>query len=318
MNGAMFTRRAALAGLTAAAATPVLAKAPMTGVRRPQAYTAKLGAFEVSTIFDGAVQFPGPHPIFGQDKTKEEVDALLVENFLPTDTIEIGFTPVIVNTGNEVVLFDTGNGALRRGKGAGLMRERLGVIGITPEQVDVIVLTHFHPDHIGGLMEDGQPAYPNARYVTMAAEYDFWSPEDKLTGGTERVAKLTQSNVVPMAEKMTFLTPDQDVVSGITAIDASGHTPGHAAIHIESEGKRLLLGADFCNHYVVSMQRPDWHVRFDMDKAKAGETRKRLFDMIAADRIPFAGYHMPFPSIGYAEKLGEGYRFVPASYQLNL
>ncbi len=117
---------------------------------------------------------------------------------------------------------------------------------------------------------------------------------------------------------MTFLNDQGEVVSGIRAMAAPGHTPGHMAFHIESEGKRLLLGADFCNHYVLSLQRPDWEVRFDADKAKAAETRKKMLDMIAADRIPFTSYHMPFPSVGYVEKAGEGYRYVPATYQMML
>ena len=108
------------------------------------------------------------------------------------------------------------------------------------------------------------------------------------------------------------------VVSGIEAIDSRGHTPGHTCYHIESEGARLMVTGDVCNHYVVSMQRPDWHVRFDMDKEGAVAARKKILGMIAADRIPFVGYHMPYPAVGYAEVLGDGFRYVPASYQLNL
>ncbi len=99
---------------------------------------------------------------------------------------------------------------------------------------------------------------------------------------------------------------------------AHGHTPGHTAFHIESDGKRLLLGGDFCNHYVVSLQRPDWHVRFDMDKEGAVATRKKILGMLAADKIPFTAYHMPFPAVGYVENKDGGFRYVPASYQLNL
>lgn len=316
------TRRAALQGaglLATTAALPAWAASPLLGVDRPSHYRFKVGAFEVTTILDGAVQIPGPHPIFGQNTTAEEVAALTAANFLPAEQLEIPFTVTLVNTGKELILFDTGNGGTTgRRPNAGNLLALLAEAGYSAEQVDHVVMTHFHPDHIGGLMEDGKPAFPNAAYVMPAAEYDFWSPVEKAEAeATARVGKLVQSNVVPMAAKTTFIKPGDTVVSGIEAVDTSGHTPGHTAYHIESEGGRLMLLGDVCNHYVVSLQRPDWHVRFDMDKEKAVATRKSALGMIAADKIPFVGYHMPAPAVGFLEPLGEGFRYVPASYQLN-
>ena len=127
-----------------------------------------------------------------------------------------------------------------------------------------------------------------------------------------------RANVVPLAEKITFLKDEGEVVPGIRGLAAFGHTPGHMAFHIESEGRRLLLWADTANHYVLSVQRPDWHVRFDMDKEMAVATRRRVLDLAATDRVPVTGYHMPFPAVGFIGKVGEEYRWVPASYQLNL
>ena len=123
---------------------------------------------------------------------------------------------------------------------------------------------------------------------------------------------------MPLADKFSFIKPDGEVVPGIHAVDAHGHTPGHMAYHIESDGRRLLLWADAINHYVASLQRPDWHVRFDMDKEGAAAARKRILDMVSAEKIPATGYHMPFPAIGYIETSGDSYRWVPASYQLRL
>jgi glyoxylase-like metal-dependent hydrolase (beta-lactamase superfamily II) len=211
----------------------------------------------------------------------------------------IGFAPVVVNTGAQLVLFDTGNGVARR-PDAGRLASLLATAGFQPEQIDVVVLSHFHPDHIGGLIEEGEPLLPNARYVTAAAEYDFWSPEDRLSGPTERVATLVQANVVPLAEKTTFIKEGAEVAPGIEALAAFGHTPGHMAFHIESAGARLVVTADTANHFV------------------AIASRKRIFDLIATERIPFSGYHMPFPAVGYVERTDQGYRYVPAAYQLAL
>ena len=320
------SRRTALLGALGAGAAlaasgiptrPVQAAAPMLGPSKPSVYRFKLGEFEVSTILDGAIQLDGPHPIFGADKKPEDVQKLAAENFLPSSRMAISFAPVVVNTGKELILLDTGNGAARR-PNAGSLVSALAAGGYTPEQIDVVVLTHFHPDHIGGVMEDGKPVFANARYVTGVEEYNFWSPADKATGKTERVGKLVQSNMVPLADKTTFLEDNQAVVSGITAIDAGGHTPGHLAYHLESDGKRLMITADIANHYVMSLQRPDWEVSFDMNKKKAAESRKEIFGMIAADKIPFTGYHMPFPNVGYVEPMGSGFRYVAAGYQMDL
>lgn len=286
---------------------------------RPIANRFMVGNCEVTTLFDGAVQLPGPHPIFGQNAEAADVKALAEANFLPSDQMEIGFTPTIVKAGGNTILFDTGNGeATGRRPNAGNLVANMKLIGIKPEDITHVVITHMHPDHIGGLMEGGKPTFPNASYITNAAEYDFWSPEERLTGGTERVAKLVASNVKPLAEKFKFVKSGDTIVSGITALEASGHTPGHMGIHIEDGGERVVLIGDAANHYVVSLQRPDWHVRFDMDKEKAVNARKSLLGMIATDKIPFIGYHMPFPAVGYLEAKGEGFRYEAASYQLFL
>ncbi len=303
---------AAAAGMSGTA--PVFAAAEKQGALPAPIARYTVGDFEVTTLLDGAVSVGDPQKTFGMNVGADEFAAKSAENFLPADKFKAYFTPTLVNTGSELILFDTGVGEGGR-PARGNMRAALQSAGYSPEQVDVVVLTHMHPDHIGGLMEGGAAAFANARYVTGAKEYDFWS---KMDPGANGVTKLLAKNVTPLADKTTFLDDGGSVASGITAVAATGHTPGHMTYMLESGGQQLLLAADTANHFVWSLAFPDWEVRFDMDKEKAATTRREVFGMLAGDRIPFVGYHMPFPAVGYVETAGNGFRYVPASYQLSL
>jgi glyoxylase-like metal-dependent hydrolase (beta-lactamase superfamily II) len=298
--------------LRAAWAAPATSEVGNPGFRR-----FKLGDFEVTTILDGRRPGDGPHPIFGQNQSAEDVAALMEANLLPTDKFVNQFSPTLINTGSELVLFDTGLGAGARENGLGQLAARMKESGYEPGDVTVVVITHMHGDHIGGLMENGSPAFPNARYVMGQTEFDFWTAPERMTGATEGSAKAVEANVKPLAEKTSFVDDGSEVVPGIRAVAAFGHTPGHLIFSVESGGKPLMLTADTANHFVASLQQPDWHVSFDADKEAAAATRRRVFDMIATDRMPFIGYHMPFPAVGYVEKIDTGFRFVPETYQLD-
>ena len=290
--------------------------AAMLGVLRPQIYRFKLGRFEVTQILDGFRVGPGPHPTFGQDQSAGNVHSLLQANGLPTANFEHHFVPTLVNTGKELVLFDTGNG-MGRMPSAGHLRDLIATAGYTPQQVDVVVITHAHPDHIGGLMHDGKPAYPNARVVFGKVEFDFWK-RGEVRDARKQTLQQFQEIALPFGEKATFIKPEDDVVSGIHAVSAYGHSPGMLAFHVESDNQPLLIWGDVANHYVISIQRPDWATGFDDVKDMAIMSRKRILDMVATDKIAVAGFHMPFPSIGFVERSGPSYRWVPASYQFNL
>ena len=299
--------------------------ASMQGEMQPSIFRFKLGDFEVATIMDSKVIRTGLTPSFGGEAAAAEVKALAAVNRIDADRYEHPFTPTLVNTGKELVLFDSGNGTLsaeyEQLKGRlppGNLVARLAQAGYKPEDVDVIIITHGHPDHIGGLTKGGQPVFPRARYVFGAVDFDFWKKGENVREARKFNRELYVKICLPVADRATFIKPGDEVVSGIRAVEAYGHSPGLLAFHIESEGKRLLNWADTCNHYVVAIQRPDLHLDVDDEKDKAVATRKRILDMVASERLMVAGFHMPFPGLGWIEKTGGGYRWVPHSYQLNL
>ncbi|WP_425084260.1 MBL fold metallo-hydrolase [Ruegeria profundi] len=303
------TRRAALGAAAAlpfaSAATPLLAAGAETKANSTIARSFQLGDFTVTTLLDGSLPRDGAQEIFGGGASDEEFAKVSAENFISPDVAQFFFTPTLVNTGSELILFDTG-------LGQGGIQAALADAGVTPDQIDVVVLTHMHPDHIGGMTADDAPTFANARYVTAAPEYDFWSAQE----AGNRVGDLVAAKVTPLAEKMTFIEDGGDVASGVTAMATFGHTPGHMVYHLESNGQRLILTADLANHYVWSFAHPEWEVRFDMDKAAATESRRKILGLLAADKVPMIGYHMPFPGAGYVETRGDGFRFVPVSYQM--
>ena len=290
----------------------------MDATTQPEFTQFKLGSYKFTVIRDGKSVVEKPNETFGTNQPAETVQALLAQNFLPTDKFVNSYAPFVIDTGSEVILVDTGFGENGRAKGTGQLAAGLKAAGYSADDITIVALTHLHGDHIGGLMEGGKPAFAKARYVAGKTEYDFWT--DKAREGTpaEGGHKAVLANVAPLAEKITFIGEGDAVVSGMTAMLAPGHTPGHMIFNIESDGKRLIATGDTANHYILSLQNPTWEVRFDMDKAQAAATRKKVFDMIASDKVPFIGYHMPFPGIGYVEAIDGGYRFVPLTYQLDI
>ena len=285
-------------------------------VENPGFHRLQFGDFEITALSDGRRAGQAPEKTYAVDQDPKAVAALLEENLLPADRFVNSFTPVLINTGKELVLFDTGMGAGAREAGLGRLVGALEASGYKTDDVSLVVLSHFHPDHIGGLMEDGKPAFANARYAAGQKEFDFWTDPARLDNPAKTVAEMVAKNVKPLAEKMTFLDDDSEVVSGIHSVAAYGHTPGHLAFRVETGGESLMLISDTANHFVITLQRPEWHVSFDIDKEAAVQTRKRLFDMIATDRLPFIGYHMPFPALAYLKREGEGYRYIAETYQL--
>ncbi len=307
MTRPTLTRRAALTGaaalpLAAAATGRLQAGAPMSSGGNAPYHRFKLGDFEVTTILAGTRAVDEPQKTFGMNASAEEFAAASAAAHIPTDRTQFFFTPTVVNTGPELILFDTG-------LNADATTAALAAAGYTPDQVDTVVITHMHGDHIGGMMKDGAPTYPNARVLTGQVEFDAWAGMENET---------FEAQMRPVAERTEFLKDGDSVFSGITAMAAFGHTPGHMTYMLESGGKQLLLMADVANHYVWSLAYPDWEVRFDMDKAAAAASRRKVLGMLAADGIPLIGYHMPFPALGFVDTRDDGFHYVPHGYQMML
>ena len=284
----------------------------------PQINQFKLGSYKFTAVRDGTNVLEKPYETFGTNQDPETVKALLAANFLPTDKFQNAYTPAVIDTGSDIILIDTGFGAAGRARGSGQLAAGLKAAGYSADDITLVALTHLHGDHIGGLMEDGVAAFRNARYVVGQAEYDFWSDKSREGTPAEGGHKAVLANVAPLAEKTTFIKEGDSFAPGMTAMLAPGHTPGHMVFHVESEGKRLVLTGDIANHYILSLLKPDWEVRFDMDKTQAAATRRKVFEMIASDKIAFLGYHMPFPAVGFVEREDGGYRFVPKTYQFDI
>lgn len=268
----------------------------------PRWHRFHLGDLTITPLLVATKIIETPHLIYGTNISEAEFEQVSEDAFLPTDRALNSFTPVLVETAKDCVLFDTG-------LSGEAIRAALLAAGKTTADITMVIITHMHGDHVGGLMTAGQPTFPNARHITGRTEWDYWSANPNDT-----FAQM----VKPLETRFELIDGPAAPTPWVTALPAPGHTPGHMCYQLQSHGKSLILTADVANHYVWSVAHPDWTVRFDIDQLLAIETRKRILGMIADQRLPFMGYHMPFPAVGYLQRSGEGFRYCPASYQLDI
>ena len=318
-------RLLASAGGTAAAAffgsasiAPALSKAPMQGTQPPAFYRFKLGSIEATVVSDGPLPMGEPRPDVFIGLSKEELGKALTDNFLPTDNVVLEQNALVINDGNRVVLFDTGMGTSKMlGPHTGRLAANLKAASIAAGDVDAVVLTHAHPDHCFGLMtDDGARLFPNAQVYMTQADFEFWTDEGKLSNEMLKgFVAGARKQLLPNRDRMVFVRDGQEFLPGLQAMSAPGHTVGHAVYMITSQGKTLCNAGDIAHHHVLVVERPRLEFTYDTDGKQAVASRLRVFDMLAAQRIPFVTYHFPWPGLGHLAKRGDAFSYVPAPLQ---
>lgn len=318
------TRRSMIAAGAAALALPAVpglsgaarAAAPQIGTQAPGFFRWKVGTFEVTALHDGIVRGPveqGRIP----NAPLDDVKKLLAANFMSTEVATNHFTTLVVNTGSKLVLIDSGfnnNGAPTTGQ----MAVNMAAAGIDPKQIDTVLISHFHPDHINGLRtKEGALVYANAEIAIPQADFDHYMDDAKMNAVPEaaRGGFLVSRRVFgPIAKDLRRMEMGKEAAPGITAMASPGHTPGHTSFVVSSGTSTLLVVGDASNDPRVFARNPDWHLGFDLDKPLAVASRRKLLDMAATDRMQLSFYHAAFPATGYVAKDGNGFNWFPASY----
>jgi glyoxylase-like metal-dependent hydrolase (beta-lactamase superfamily II) len=324
-------RRDLLAGAVAAGAATALtpfatsttrAAVPPAGAQAPGFYRYKVGAYECTSINDGARSFPMPDT-FVRNVPKEEALAAAEAAYMPKGMVTVPFNPQLINTGSKLVLIDCGNGiaTFEPTKGAvGRTLQNLAAAGVDPKSIDVVLMSHLHPDHTNGIRAaDGSMAFPNAEIMVPAKDWEFWTSEDNAAKAqSNEMMKNYFANVkkiyAGIESKVTKYNWGKEVVPGITSIEAPGHTPGHTAFAIASGNSKILIQSDVTNIPEFFLRNPDWHVAYDVDPVQAQATRHKFYDMASAEKALVVGFHFTFPSIGHVEKDGTKYRLVPVAW----
>jgi len=289
-----------------------------------ESFRFTIGAFECMVVRDGALAYPYPAENvfinFFVNAVEKDLREVLREHNLDLDRWEEYVSPyvsLLINAGRRQVLVDTGAGGFR--PTTGRLISNLKVAGVAPEDIDVVILTHCHIDHMGGAVDsEGKPAFPNARYIIWKDEWDFWTSEK----AAEAVAKLKIGNehvkeglvtgprekLLPLHDQLDLIDHETEIVPGIRAVEASGHTPGHMAVAVTSESEELLYISDTVIH-PIHLQRPDWYSAVAIDPRQVVATRRRIFERAVAVKTLIHASHFPFPGLGYVVQEGEGWRW---------
>ena len=322
-------RRAFLMASTAAALSPAAllafdaqtasATAPFAAAKSAAWYRFNIGDMEATVVSDGALNL-GPAAGLYPGTPKDIVDGFMKAEFQAPETVIGQENCLVVNTGDKLVLIDSGMGTYKAfGPAAGRLGSNLAAAGIKPEDIDAIILTHGHIDHLSGIIgDDGKRMFPNAQLMMSKTEYDFWTDEAKtsMTGMMKLLVDSARKNLLPNKDRLAFVENGKEVIKGIQAISTPGHTPGHTSYVLASAGKTFLYTGDVVNHTAISIKNPSWELAFDADPKTAAATRMRVLDMAAKDNLTLIGYHFAFPGIGNVAREGASYRFIPSAMDL--
>ena len=293
------------------------AAAPIAQAHGPGVYRYKLGAFELTALYDG-IWFLPIDGKFVRNASGTAVNAALAKAFLPPDILPISFTALMVNTGKQLVLIDTGS-AGQLADTAGFMNANMNAAGVKAGDIDIILISHFHPDHIDGLKtKDGDKVFPNAQIFVPEPEWTFWMDDgnqSRASGAVLGYFRNARRIFADIAKEVQRFTPGAELMPGIVSLPAYGHTPGHTAFAIQSGKEQSLVMSDTVRNPELFARHPDWQPIFDMDGALSVKTRRRMLDRAAADRMLVEAYHFPFPACGHMVKTATGYELVPSMWR---
>jgi glyoxylase-like metal-dependent hydrolase (beta-lactamase superfamily II) len=319
------SRRQLLTGASASAAAGLIAGAPQAEARgpllntqAPSFYRFKIGSIEATVVSDGPLPI-GPAARTFRGPSPAELNKMFADHFLPTDNVVLDQNSLVINTGDKLVLFDTGMASMKRpGTQVGRLIGSLKQAGIDPKDIDAVVLTHPHIDHSGGMVaDDGTRNFPNAQVYMTQVDYDFWMDDRRLGTPAEGSALTARKNLPPYRDRIIFIKDGQEILPGVQAMQTPGHTVGHTVFMITSGGKTICNIGDVA-HHVVLFEHPKIEVAFDTDSKQGVQSRIKLFDLLAAQRIPLLVFHMAWPGLGHLGKNGDGFRYVPMPMQLAL
>ena len=326
----VLSRRTLLAGAASAAALPsfalwgphfaAAAVPPPAGKQAASFYRYKVGDVEVTVVSDGIARVPVTDA-FVLNAKPEQVNQALRDAYMEPGVFVAPFNPIVLNTGSKLALVDMGSGeaAYRASKGAtGQLLANLAAAGIDPGAIDTIIISHYHGDHINGLLKaDDTLAFPNAEVLVPAKEHAYWTDaSEESRAATPRIAELFKNarRVIGHAgvqRRLRTYEWDKEVIPGVLAVATPGHTPGHTSHVVASGASSVYVQADVTHAPFLFARHPGWHAFYDHDPDMAEATRRKVYDMLAADKTLVQGFHYPFPSVAHVEKTADGYREVP-------
>ena len=296
-----------------------LARAPKLGTEPSYFYRFNVGGAEVTVVSDGPLPLGDPKGTF-TGVPDEELRKMLSDSFLAPDNVVLEQNSPIVNTGDKLVLFDTGMGTAKGfGPTTGRQQKSMAEAGIKPEDIDAVVFSHAHIDHIGGVVDESNKVlFPNAQFYIAQSDFDYWTDESRMGSPLKDFVVHARKNLLPVRDRLVFYKDGQEFLPGIQALAAPGHTVGHHIFMISSEGKSFAFLADLSHHPVLLMEKPRMEFFYDTDPKQAAESRVRMLDMLAANKIAVMSYHYPWPGIGHVVKAGDGFHFIPQPMQMIL